>query len=73
MFATYLEQLNKGIQMHGGVPASVPEGLEMCISRKGNGYIQSWLWKVPGFRRWRITRLDAGENLQVLNLVILQK
>ena len=33
------------------------------------GIISNWLWKVPGFRRWRVTRLDAGENLQVLNSV----
>ena len=24
---------------------------------------------VPGFRRWRVTRLDAGDSLQVLNSV----
>ena len=25
--------------------------------------------RVPGFRRWRVTRLDAGDSLQVLNSV----
>ena len=31
--------------------------------------IRSWLWSVPGFRRWRVTRLDAGDTVQVLNSV----
>ena len=48
---------------------SVPEGLGICQSQKSNGSIRSWLWQVPGFRRWRVTRLDAGESLQVLNSV----
>jgi len=69
MFDPLLDQLNKSIQVHGGEPLIIPYGLKECVSHNGKSIIRSWLWKVPGFRRWRVTRLDAGENLQVLNSV----
>ena len=69
MFDSFLDQLHQGIQERGGQPASVPEGLQRCQSSKSGGKIESWLWNVPGFRRWRVTRLDAGDSLQVLNSV----
>ena len=69
MFDPLLEKLNRSIQARGGEPQPIPDGLEKCVSIKGKSNICSWLWKVPGFRRWRVTRLDAGENLQVLNSV----
>ena len=69
MFDSFLNQLHQGIQERGGQPASVPEGLQHCQSSKSGGEIESWLWSVPGFRRWRVTRLDAGDSLQVLNSV----
>ena len=69
MFDSFLTQLHKGIESRGGTPMTVPDGLETCQSQRSNGNIRSWLWQVPGFRRWRVTRLDAGDNLQVLNSV----
>ena len=36
---------------------------------EGNTYPQLALGDVPGFRRWRVTRLDASDSLQVLNSV----
>ena len=69
MFNPLLKELLSRIKAQGGEPVAVPEGLEEKNSLKGDGVIRSWLWQVPGFRRWRITRLDAGEKLQVLNSV----
>ncbi|WP_320666827.1 15,16-dihydrobiliverdin:ferredoxin oxidoreductase [Prochlorococcus sp. MIT 1307] len=69
MFDPLLEQLNRSIQARGGVPQEIPYGLNECSSLKGNSVIRNWLWTVPGFRRWRVTRLDGGEGLQVLNSV----
>ena len=63
------QNLNNSIKLHGGQPDLLPYGLEECSSVKGKTVIQSWLWKVPGFRRWRVTRLDGGDVLQVLNSV----
>ncbi len=68
MFDPLLEELNSSIKTRGGKPLSIPEGLNENISSQGN-VIRSWLWTLPGFRRWRVTRLDAGEKLQVLNSV----
>ena len=69
MFDPFLDQLHADITARGGVPAEVPDGLAECHSAKGTSVIRSWLWQVPGFRRWRVTRLDAGDSLQVLNSV----
>ncbi len=69
MFDPFLEELQASIHARGGVPMTLPDGLNECVSKKGNSFVRSWLWKVPGFRRWRVTRLNAGENLQVLNSV----
>jgi len=69
MFDPLLEELNANILLHGGKSLSVPHDLASCLSLNGNDIILNWLWQVPGFRRWRVTRLDAGEKLQVLNSV----
>ncbi len=69
MFDPLLNRLHASIKLSGGVAVNVPSGLEQCLSSKGNYTIKNWLWEVPGFRRWRVTRLDAGEKLQVLNSV----
>ena len=69
MFDPFLKELHHGIQQRGGKAIDVPSGLEECQSKKGTSVIRSWLWEVPNFRRWRVTRLDAGDKLQVLNSV----
>ena len=69
MFDPFLKELHDGIQQRGGQPIDVPSGLDFKRSDKQNSEIRSWLWDVPGFRRWRVTRLDAGDSLQVLNSV----
>ena len=69
MFDPFLEELHLGLESRGGIKTEVPEGLDVNHSPKGSSTIRSWLWNVPGFRRWRVTRLDAGEKLQVLNSV----
>ena len=69
MFDPLLDELHLSIKARGGEKLFVPKDLEEKRSLKGEGIIRSWLWKLPGFRRWRVTRLDAGERLQVLNSV----
>ena len=68
MFDSFLDELHDSIRARGGQPTDVPAGLEECHSAKGS-VIRSWLWDVPGFRRWRVSRMDAGDSLQVLNSV----
>ncbi len=69
MFDPLLEELNESILSKGGKAGKIPSGLAEGFSVKGKAFIKSWLWQAPGFRRWRVTRMDAGENLQVLNSV----
>ena len=69
MFDPFLEELHQTIKNRGGKQIEVPNGLDANQSLKRKSTIRSWLWDVPGFRRWRVTRLDAGDSLQVLNSV----
>ena len=69
MFDHFLETLQNKIISRGGSHLEIPAGLESEHSQKKDSRINSWLWEVPGFRRWRVTRLDAGSKLQVLNSV----
>ena len=69
MFDHFLEILQNKIISRGGSHLEIPAGLESEHSQKKDSKITSWLWEVPGFRRWRVTRLDAGSKLQVLNSV----
>ena len=69
MFDDLLKELNISILEHGGCEISLPNDLQESVSETRNCHIKSWLWDVPKFRRWRVTRLDAGDRLQVLNSV----
>ena len=69
MFDNLLNELTKNILEHGGKKLIVPNDFCERVSKKGKYKLNSWLWDVPEFRRWRVTRLDAGDSLQVLNTV----
>ena len=69
MFDPFLQELTSRLEASGGHPLPPPDGLAECRSQKQQSVIRSWLWQVPGFRRWRVTRLDAGDSMQVLNSV----
>ncbi|ABX09645.1 15,16-dihydrobiliverdin:ferredoxin oxidoreductase [Prochlorococcus marinus] len=69
MFDPYLDELNKLLIVNHGEILLVPDGLQECYSKKQDAVIRSWLWSVPGFRRWRVTRMDVGDKLQVFNSV----
>ena len=69
MFDPFLDALHQGIQDRGGTPSPLDQELALQHSERNQSSIRSWLWSVPNFRRWRVTRLDAGDSLQVLNSV----
>ncbi len=69
MFDPLLQELHESIKLKGGKPITLPSYFREHSSVRLSACIRSWLWEVPGFRRWRVTRLDAGNNLQVLNSV----
>ncbi len=64
-----LKRINNSIADHHGKEILVSKGIAERVSIKGDSFIRSWLWDVPGFRRWRVTRMDAGNKIQVLNSV----
>ena len=66
MFDPFLDLLNTGLNAHGGTQREAPGDFAERRSPERKSWIRSWLWDVPGFRRWRVTRLDAGNSLQVL-------
>ncbi|WP_269609021.1 15,16-dihydrobiliverdin:ferredoxin oxidoreductase [Prochlorococcus marinus] len=69
MFDNLLSELTRDILEHGGKKLFVPNEFCERVSTNGNCKLNSWLWDVPEFRRWRVTRLNAGDRLQVLNSV----
>ena len=69
MFDPFLETLHDSLRFRGGETTEVPSDFAENSSSERNSLIRSWLWNVPGFRRWRVTRLDAGDSVQVLNSV----
>ena len=69
MFTHFLDKLADDVQVRSGVPLPVPKELAECRSTRKEGVIRSWAWSLPGIRRLRATRLDAGNALQVFNAV----
>ena len=69
MFDNLLKELTINIREQGGKKLIVPDEFSECLSDNRKCKLNSWLWDVPGFHRWRVTRLDAGDRLQVLNSV----
>ncbi len=69
VFDPFLEELHQSLLARGGLPLQVNQDFQEHSSIKGDAVIRSWLWNVPGYRRWRVTRLDGAEKLQVLNSV----
>ena len=53
MFDELLGELTKNILEHGGKKLTVPNEFCERVSKKGNYKLNSWLWDVPEFRRWR--------------------
>ncbi len=69
MFDSLLSELLQSILEKDGFMLPINKDFSEKVSNKNNACIQNWLWSVSGFRRWRITSLNAGESLQVLNSV----
>ena len=69
LFTYFLDKLADDVRVRSGVPLPVPRELAECRSIRKEGVIRSWAWSLPGIRRLRATRLDAGNVLQVFNAV----
>ena len=69
MFESLFDVLDENIKRKNGVEVQLSDELSEYRSEDSNSVIKNWLFKLPNYRRWRITKLDAGEKLQVLNTV----
>ncbi|MCT0201746.1 15,16-dihydrobiliverdin:ferredoxin oxidoreductase [Synechococcus sp. CS-602] len=69
MFDHCHSSLIEQIKSLGGTQLPLDSDLaEQSNPRKG-AVIRSSLWQAPGIRRWRVTQLDGGDAVQVLNAV----
>lgn len=69
MFDPHHDALLSMIRDQGGEALPLDRDLAERRDNRKNAVIRSSLWTLPGLRRWRVTRLDAGDSVQVLNAV----
>ena len=70
MFNTLLDQVNLQIKNNSGRSIKLANEIEEHHNKDSKYIIKNWLWELPQYRKWRITRLDGGKRLQVFNTVI---
>ena len=73
MFESLFDVLDENIKKRNGVKVQLSDEFSEYRSEDSNYVINNWQFKLPNFRKWRITKLDAGEKLQVLNTVAYPK
>ena len=69
MFESILDVLFENIQKRDAVEVQLSEKFSENHSKDSNCFIKNWLYELPNFRKWRITKLDGGDKLQVFNTV----
>ena len=69
MIDNLLNILNFHINSLGGTELPIDNEFKENISLDKSYKVKSWLWNVPGYRRWRVTSFKAGSKIQVLNSV----
>ncbi len=69
MFESLNEVLHNNLQNIDAKRINISEEFKEYISKDKNYKIKNWLFEAPSFRKWRITKLDGGEKIQVFNTV----
>ena len=69
MFDSLFNVLHSNLEQKKGEILVVPEELRSRHNKGSNALINNWLFQLPNYRKWRITRLDCGDKLQVFNTV----
>ena len=59
---THIEELN-------GKEIQISNEFKEHHNKDSKYIIKNWLFKTPEYRKWRITKLDGGDKLQVFNTV----
>ena len=69
MFESLLDVLNKNIENQGFKKVQILDEFKEYQNKDSKYKINNWLFKSSKFRKWRVTKLDGGEKLQVFNTV----
>ena len=69
MFESLSDVLYNKLKTINAKKLNISEDFKEFISRDKKYTIKNWLFESPRFRKWRITKLDGGEKIQVFNTV----
>ena len=69
MFESLSDVLYNKLKKINAKKLNISEDFKEFISRDKKYTIKNWLFESPRFRKWRITKLDGGEKIQVFNTV----
>ena len=69
MFESLVNFLKINIDALDGQRVQISNEFKEHHNEDSKYIIKNWLFKSPQYRKWRITKLDGGEKLQVFNTV----
>ncbi len=69
MFESLADFLKTKIDHLNGQELAISNEFKEHRNKDSKYIIKNWLFSSPQFRKWRITKLDGGEKLQVFNTV----
>ena len=69
MFEPLLDFLKDNIKEVDGQEVEIADEFKEHHNKDSKYIIKNWLFESPQYRKWRITKLDGGEKLQVFNSV----
>ena len=69
MFESLEIFLKTNIKEFDGKEVQVSKEFKEHHNKESKYIIKNWLFETPQYRKWRITKLDGGEKLQVFNTV----
>ena len=69
MFESLVNFLKTNIDALDGQEIQIPNEFKEYHNKDSKYIIKNWLFESPQYRKWRITKLDGGEKLQVFNTV----
>ncbi len=69
MFESLNDALHNKLKKINAKKLNILEEFNEFTSEDKQYTIRNWLFETPGFRKWRITKLDGGEKIQVFNTV----
>ena len=69
MFESLVDLLKNNIKELDGQEVKISNQFREYQNKDSKCVIKNWLFETPQYRKWRITKLDGGEKMQVFNTV----